>query len=108
MDDDTSITVSSGNVFADLGLADADERLLKARLIALIDSIITRQGLGQKAAADRLGIAQPDVSRLLSGRSKGFSLERLFGFAVALGSDIEIKIKQPDVEREGHMRLMVA
>ena len=111
-DDNTSITVGSGNVFADLGLPDADDRLLKARVALLIRNLITGEGLNQTAAARRIGIAQSDVSNLIRGRLSGFSLERLLGFARVLGSDIEIKIKQPQNdyqrEREGHMRLMVA
>jgi predicted XRE-type DNA-binding protein len=107
-DDDTSITIGSGNIFADLGLPNADDRLLKARIALAISNIIGDQHLSQSAAAERIGIAQPDVSRLLKGRLSGFSLERLLGFARALGSDIEIKIKRPHSDREGHMRLMVA
>ena len=108
MHDDPSITEGSGNVFADLGLPDAEDRMLKARLAMVIGDIITRRGLNQTAAAEHLGIAQPDVSNLLRGRLKGFSLERLFGFARALGSDIDITVTQREFQREGHLRVRVA
>jgi predicted XRE-type DNA-binding protein len=105
---DNSITASSGNVFADLGLPDADDRLLKARLAVVVGDTIARLRLSQSAAAERLGITQPDVSNLVRGRLRGYSLERLLEFARALGNDIEITVKQPDFEREGHLRILVA
>src|SRR5215217_7040691 len=79
-DDNSSINPGSGNVFADLGLSDADDRLLKARIAVVVIEALNRLGLPQKAAADRLGVAQPDVSNLLRGRLRGYSLERLLGF----------------------------
>jgi len=106
--DDNSISPGSGNVFADLGLPDADDRLLKARLAVVIGDTIARLGLSQKAAAERLGIAQPDVSNLRRGRLRGYSLERLLGFARALGNDIVITVKRPEFEREGHLQVLVA
>ena len=106
--DDNSVTESSGNVFADLGLPNPDERQLKARLAVIVGSTIARLGLSQTAAAERLGIAQSDVSNLVRGRLRGYSLERLLTFAQTLGNDIEIKVKQPEFEREGHLRLLVA
>jgi predicted XRE-type DNA-binding protein len=106
--DDNSISPGSGNVFADLGLPGADDRLLKARLAVVIGDTIARLGLSQKAAAERLGVAQPDVSNLRRGRLRGYSLERLLGFARALGNDIVITVKRPESEREGHLRVLVA
>jgi predicted XRE-type DNA-binding protein len=106
--DDNAITIGGGNVFADLGLPDADDRLLKARILMVISDSITRLGLTQTAAAERLGIAQPDVSNLLRGRLRGYSLERLLSFARALGNDIEITVKTSEFEREGHVRVLVA
>jgi predicted XRE-type DNA-binding protein len=109
MKDNRSVTRGSRNVFADLGLPDADEHMLKARVVVYIGDIIKERGLNQKAAAARMGIAQPDVSKLLRGRFEGFSLERLLGFVRALGSDVEIKVKKPAKDRrEGRMRLMMA
>jgi predicted XRE-type DNA-binding protein len=99
-----TITRGGGNIFADLGLPNADEHALKARLVMCIDTMIEQAGLTQQAAAKMMGISQPDVSKLLRGRFEGFSLERLLGFVRALGSDIEIKVKR---RGEGRLSLMV-
>ncbi len=82
----------SGNVFADLGLQNADAHLLKAELVTQIDRIIRRRGLTQVEAAKQLGLAQPDVSRLLRGEFREYSMERLLRFLTALGRDIQIVI----------------
>ena len=86
-------TKSSGNVFEDLGLPNADECLLKAELAHQINKIIQAKGLKQKDAAILLKIDQPKVSALSNGRLSGFSIERLFKFIALLNQDIEIKIK---------------
>jgi predicted XRE-type DNA-binding protein len=113
--DDNTVTRSSGNVFADLGLPDAGSRLLKARVLAVIKDTIDGQKLGgQKAIADVLGLKQPDVSNLLRGRLSGFSLERLLEFASALGNDIDINVKRAPAPRSherrhhGRVRVLVA
>jgi predicted XRE-type DNA-binding protein len=106
------VTRGGGNIFADLGLPNADEHLLKARVVIFIGKRIEQLGLTQQAAAKRMGVKQPDVSNILRGRFEGFSLERLLGFVRALGSDVEIKVKRPtndkNNEHEGRMSLMVA
>lgn len=79
--DESTVIAGTGNVFADLNMPDADDRLLKAQLAALIGETIAQLGLTQTAAAKLLGIAQPDVSSLLRGRLRGYSLERLIDFA---------------------------
>ena len=84
---------SSGNVFADLGLTDADEHLIKAGLVLKIDRIVRQRGLTQTAAAEALGIDQPKVSAMLAGQFRGYSVERLMRFLVALGQDVEIVVK---------------
>jgi predicted XRE-type DNA-binding protein len=84
---------STGNVFADLGLADAGEHLIKAGLVVRIDRIIRQQELTQAAAAQLMGIDQPKVSVLLAGQFRGYSIERLMRFLVALGQDVEIVVK---------------
>lgn len=81
---------SSGNVFADLGLPDAEERLVKADLALEIGRILQRRQLTQRAAAELMGIDQPKVSHLLGGRLAGYSTERLLHFLTALGRDVEI------------------
>jgi predicted XRE-type DNA-binding protein len=106
----TTVTRGSGNIFADLGLPNADEHMIKARLVICIDKMIKQAGLTQQAAAKRMGISQPEVSNLLRGRFKGFSLERLLGFVRTLGSDVEIKVKhrRNDEHGEGRLSLMTA
>lgn len=93
----SKVTRSSGNIFADLGLRNASEHELKARIVLTLDRTIKDLGLTQLAAADRTGIAQPDLSKILRGNFSGFSLERLLSAVTKLGSDVEIKIKaRPD------------
>ena len=88
------VTRSSGNVFADLGLPDAEELQAKAGLVHRIAKVIEKRGLTQMQAAALLGIDQPKISNLLRGRLDGFSTERLFRFLNALGQDIEIVIRE--------------
>jgi len=86
-------TPSSGNVFADLNLPQADDLLAKAELAAKIIAEIQRRRLTQSQAAAILGIDQPKVSALKQGKLSGFSIERLMRFLLALGRDIEITVK---------------
>ena len=92
---DTHIEHSSGNVFADLGRPEAETHLLKAELVAPIDQIIRERRLAQAHAADLLGISQPDVSRLLRGNFRDYSVERLLRLLTSLGRDVEITIRKP-------------
>jgi predicted XRE-type DNA-binding protein len=84
---------SSGNVFADLGFADAEERKTKVRLAAAINELLRQRRLSQIEAAGRLGINQPKVSALLHYKLDGFSVERLMRFLNALDQDIQIVIR---------------
>ena len=84
---------SSGNVFADIGLPEAGEHLVKARLVFKIDTLMRERGLKQVAAAALFGVTQPDVSKMLRGDFRQFSVERLLRFLVALGQDVEIVVK---------------
>jgi predicted XRE-type DNA-binding protein len=88
-----SYEMGSGNVFKDLGIPNAEEHLVKAQLVFKIDTIMKDRGLKQAAAADLLGIKQPDVSKMLRGDFKQFSVERLLRFLVALNQDVEIVVK---------------
>jgi predicted XRE-type DNA-binding protein len=90
---------SSGNVFADLGLPNPEERLAKARLASMIYDIFEERGLTQVEAARILGISQPKVSALRNGRLAGFSLERLFSFLRRLDRDIEIVVREKPKDR---------
>jgi predicted XRE-type DNA-binding protein len=85
-------TKSSGNVFKDLGVPNADEHLIKADLVIGIADRIRAKRLSQSEAAMLIGLSQPDVSKLLRGHFAGYSLERLLGFMTALGKNVKIEI----------------
>jgi len=85
--------MGSRNVFKDLGLPRAEEHLVKAQLVYKIDAIMKERGLKQIQAGDLLGIKQPDVSKMLRGDFRQFSVERLLRFLVALDQDVEIVVK---------------
>lgn len=100
-------TVSSGNVFADLGLPNPEEALAKAELTQKIILLIRKRGLTQAQAAKVLGVDQPKVSALLRGNLTGFSLERLMRFLLRLGQDIRITV-QASPRRRSQARVLVA
>jgi predicted XRE-type DNA-binding protein len=102
----TPIYPSSGNVFADLELPDADEYLAKSELAVRIFKIIKERRLTQTAAGKLLGINQPKVSALLNGRLDGFSSDRLFRFLNALGCDVRISVSPPHPNTPGHVEVM--
>ena len=102
---ETTVERGSGNVFADLGLPDADAHLVKAELVSRIDDIIRRRGITQTEAARLLGLSQPDVSRLLRGDFREYSLERLFRLLTALGRDVDIVVRQPRCASGGKLRI---
>lgn len=81
------------NVFQDLGLPNANEHLVKAQLVFKIDTLMKERGLKQIEAAALFGIRQPDVSKMLRGEFRQFSVERLLRFLVALDQDVEIVVK---------------
>lgn len=87
------IQSSTGNVFEDLGFLDSEEMLLKAELACKISDIIKKKSFSQMKAAEILGIDQPKISALMTGKLSGFSIERLFKFLTILGSNIQISIK---------------
>ena len=93
--------VSSGNIFADLGLPDADELLARAQLMSHVTELIRERGLTQAQAAKILGTNQPTVSDLMRGKMSKFSLERLITFRNALGQDVEISVRERPAESEG-------
>jgi predicted XRE-type DNA-binding protein len=100
-------TPSSGNVFADLNLPQADDLLAKADLAAKIIAEIERRRLTQRQAAAILGIDQPKVSALRQGKLSGFSIERLMRLLLLLGRDIKIVVKEKPGRRP-NARLRVA
>jgi predicted XRE-type DNA-binding protein len=89
-----AIVRGSGNVFADLGFADAEERQTKLRLAHALNSVIAARRLTQTAAAARLGLNQPKVSALRNYKLEGFSVERLMTLLNALDQDVEIVIRK--------------
>ena len=92
--------IGSDNVFADIGLPNAGEHLVKAQLVVKIDRLMKERGLRQAAAAALFGVRQPDVSKMLRGDFRQFSVERLMRFLVALGQDVEIVVKPAGGSRE--------
>ena len=98
---------SSGNIFADLGVKNPEETLVKARLAHVISDAIRVRGMTQIEAAEVLGIDQPRVSRLVRGQLAGFSIDRLFRFVTLLGSDIEITVigRSRKQRGTGHMKI---
>jgi predicted XRE-type DNA-binding protein len=94
------ITMGSGNVFADIGLPDAEERLAKAQLAYKITEMIKDRALSQAEAARILGTEQPKISAIMNGKLAGFSMERLIYFLNVLGSDVQIIVKPKQVDRK--------
>jgi predicted XRE-type DNA-binding protein len=86
-------TDGTGNVFADLGLPNPEQELVKARLTLQIYRIIRQRGLTQTEAAALLGVKQPQVSLLMRNRSGNFSMGRLIDFLTALGQDVRITVR---------------
>lgn len=96
----------SRNVFKDIGVPNAEEHLVKAQLVFKIDTIMRERSLKQIEAADLFGIRQPDVSKMLRGEFRQFSVERLLRFLVALDQDVQIVVK-PHRDRNNAAALRV-
>jgi predicted XRE-type DNA-binding protein len=97
------IEAGSGNVFADLGLPDAVELDTKVRLAVEINRLLTALALSQVAAGELLEISQPKVSALRHYNLDGFSVERLMNFLLALGQDIEIRVRERSRKTAGRI-----
>jgi predicted XRE-type DNA-binding protein len=87
------VTRGSGNVFDDLGFPGAEDHLAKAELVSELKQIIDREGWTQAQAARIMGMAQPDVSRLLRGQFSNYSVERIMRFLRAAGCELEITVR---------------
>jgi predicted XRE-type DNA-binding protein len=87
------VEAGSGNIFADLGLPDADTHFLKAQIVSEIFRLTNERNLAQAEAGNLMGIPQPDVSRIFTGRFREYSVERLMGFLTSFDRDIEIVVK---------------
>ena len=89
----TPIEESSGNVYADLGLAHAQEMLVKAKLVGKISDIIKHQNLTQQQAAQLLALPQPKVSKMLRGQFRGIGAPELLDCLALLGGDVDLVVK---------------
>jgi predicted XRE-type DNA-binding protein len=98
---------SSGNVFADLGLPDAEKLKIKAGLVIEIRKAMRTRGLNQQEAAKRMGVPQPKVSGMMRGDFTNLSERKLMDCLNRLGYDIEITVK-PAADPVGHLTLAVA
>jgi len=87
------VELGSGNIFADLGLPDAEDLLLKAQIVIELDRLISERGLTQIRAAKLMGIAQPDLSNLLRGDFRGYSVERLMRMLTVFDREVEIVVR---------------
>ncbi len=95
MTKDSTIRRGSENLFADLGYPDAETHLLKAGLVRRISEIIADKRLTQVEAGERMGLSQPDVSRLTRGQFRDVSVERLMRMLTRLGCEVEIVLREP-------------
>lgn len=101
------IETSSGNVFADLGLPDAEKLKIKSGLVIEITRAVRRLGLTQEEAGRRMGIPQPKVSGMMRGDFANLSERKLMECLNRLGYDIEITVR-PATEPIGHLTLAIA
>jgi predicted XRE-type DNA-binding protein len=102
------VEISSGNVFADLGFEDSEERLLKAKLASKIAQLIEKKGWTQAETAQRTRLDQPKVSRLLRGQLSGFSADRLFAILNRLGHSVEVRISPTErAPEKSHTRVVI-
>lgn len=101
------VKMGSGNVFADLGLPNADKLKIKSGLVIEITKAMRTMGITQKAAAERMGISQPKVSAMLRGDFTNLCERKLMDCLNRLGYDIEIKVR-PAAEPVGYLVLAIA
>ena len=99
------VAAGSGNIFADLGLPNPEQELLKAHLTLQIYRIVKARGLTQAQAGEILGVKQPHVSALMRNRAGNFSVGRLMEFLTALGQDVRITVK-PTRKARGKMEVV--
>ena len=103
------VETGSGDVFVDLGFADAEERKLRVQLAMRLNDLIAELGLTQAKAAALFGVPQPHVSELKNYKLSRFSSERLLRFLTQLDRDVEIVIRQKAKGRaSGHLMVSVA
>ncbi len=91
-------TISSGNVYEDLGINNSAEMKMKAKAVHILATTIAASGKTQSEIANTLGIDQPKISRILRGQFRGLSLEKILGYILALGNDIDINVRKQQSE----------
>ena len=117
--DGVEVQISSGNVFADLGLPEPEKHMIKAQLVDAIIDAMDRFKLTQAQAAEQMGLTQPKVSEMVRGHFSGISERRLMECLNRLGYDIEIRLKAPRklsanasrlgmARRSGHLAVAMA
>jgi predicted XRE-type DNA-binding protein len=97
--DSMEVYEGSANIFAELGLPDADTHLLKAQIVSEVYRLSNNQKLTQANTGKLLGITQPEVSRMFKGNFREYSVERLMGFLTAFSQDVEIVAKDRRSDR---------
>lgn len=85
--------IGGRNVFKDIGIPNAEEHLIKAQLVFKIDMLMKKRHMKQTEAAALFGVRQPDISKMLRGEFRQFSVERLLRFLVKLNQDVEIVVR---------------
>ncbi|AID28405.1 transcriptional regulator [Mesorhizobium huakuii] len=98
------VHVGNPNIFAELGLPDAENHFLKAQIVAEVYRLVREQKLTQAKAGEAMGVSQPEVSRLFKGHFREYSVERLMNFLAALGQEVEIVSRPlPQDSGPGHI-----
>lgn len=101
------IEQSSGNIFADIGLPNSEQELLKAKLILQVHRLLKQSGLTQAAAAKLLGTTQPQVSALMGLNPVSVSVGRLMEFLTILGQDVQVTVRPTQKNKAGHLSVQV-
>ncbi|MFI0843298.1 helix-turn-helix domain-containing protein [Mesorhizobium sp. IMUNJ 23232] len=107
--DKIEVHESDSNIFAELGLPDAEAHFLKAQIVAELYRLTNADGLTQAKAGALMGISQPEVSRMFKGHFREYSVERLMGFLTAFDQDVEIVARPHRATGErGRIRFLAA
>ncbi len=102
-DEKIPVTRGSGNVFADLELPDADLLLAKARMTAKLEAVMADENLSQTEVSRRSGTTQPKVSRMLSGKGRGYTLDKIIETLNTLGCNVEIRVMKSKGSARGQI-----
>jgi predicted XRE-type DNA-binding protein len=102
-----TIEQSSGNVFADLGLPNSGQELLKAQLTLQVHRLLQARGMSQSDAAKLLGTTQPQVCALMALKPVAVSVGRLMEFLTVLGQDVQVRIKPTPKKLAGHLTVQI-